>query len=99
MARQTIISAADKVQPTHYELSQQLMRVATILEPLPERLDKFEEKLDKEIRELRSEIAELKQARSHLVGIGVGIGATLTFIAGLIAAAANGALKFMGLVP
>lgn len=86
-------------QPTHYDLGQQITRVATILEPLPERLDKFEEKLDAEIRVLRNEIAELKQARSHLVGIGVGIGTTLTFLAGLIAAAANGALKWIGLVP
>lgn len=99
MPRQSIISAAEKAQPTHYDLGRQIERVATILEPLPERLDKFEEKLDSEIRELRADIEELKQARSHLVGIGVGIGATLTFIAGFIAAAANGALKWMGLVP
>jgi hypothetical protein len=84
-------------QPSHYELGQQIGRLATILEPLPERLDKFEEKMDNDIRELRAEISSLKEARSHLVGIGVGIGATFTFLAGLIAAAANGALKWIGL--
>ncbi len=84
-------------QPSHYELGEQIGNLAAILKPLPERLDKFEEKMDNDIRELRAEISSLKEARSHLVGIGVGIGITFTFLAGLIAAAANGALKWIGL--
>jgi len=84
-------------QPSHYELGQQIGGLAAILNPLPERLDRFEKKLDTEIAGLRNEIAELKEARSHLVGVGVGIGITFTFLAGLIAAVANGALKWLGL--
>lgn len=84
-------------QPSHYELGQQMARVAAILEPMPERLDKMQEKFDNDIKELRDAISEMKQARSHFVGIGVGIGITFTFIAGLIAALANGALKWVGL--
>ena len=74
----------ESVQPSHLDLATQLARCAAILEPLPGRLDSIEEKLDNDIRELRAEIQALKEQRSHLVGIGVGIGATVTFIAGLI---------------
>jgi hypothetical protein len=84
-------------QPSHYELGQQLARLAAILEPIPARLDKMEEKFDNDIKKLQADLHELKEARSHFVGIGVGIGITFTFIAGLIAAFANGALKWVGL--
>ena len=72
-------------QPSHYDLGQQLARLSAILEPIPQRLDNMQEKLDEDIAELRREIASLKEQRSHLVGVGVGIGATVTFIAGLLA--------------
>lgn len=74
----------EAVQPTHLDLATQIARITAILEPLPNRLDSIEEKLDRDIRELRDEIYSLKEQRSHLVGIGVGIGATVTFIAGLL---------------
>lgn len=84
-------------QPSHMDLAMKLSRLEAILEPIPERLDKIQENVDERFDEIRSEIVELKQARSHLVGIGVGVGMAFTFIAGPIAAAANGALKWMGL--
>lgn len=77
-------------QPSHYELGQQIARLTAIIEPLPERLDRMQDKWDSDIKELRSEIAEINKQRSHLMGIGVGIGITCTFIAGLIAAIATG---------
>lgn len=72
-------------QPSHFDLGQQIARVAAIIEPLPSRLDKMEERWESNVRELRKEISELKQQRSHFIGIGVGIGTAFTFIAGLIA--------------
>lgn len=77
-------------QPSHYELGQQIARLAAIIEPLPERLDRMQEKLDADIKEMRAEVSALKEQRSHLMGIGVGVGITCTFIAGLIAAIASG---------
>jgi hypothetical protein len=77
-------------QPSHYELGQQIARLAAIIEPLPERLDRMQDKWDADIKELRGEVAELNKQRSHLLGIGVGIGITLTFFAGLITAIATG---------
>ena len=80
-------------QPTHLELAVKIGRLEAILEPLPERLDKFEEKIDNAHAELRAEIVSLKESRSHLVGIGVGIGTVLTFIASLLGLAASGILE------
>jgi hypothetical protein len=80
-------------QPTHLELAVKIGRLETILEPLPQRLDNIEEKMDKRHDELRAEIASLKEARSHLVGIGVGIGMAFTFLASLLGLAANGLLE------
>lgn len=77
-------------QPSHYELGQQIARLAAIIEPLPGRLDRMQEKWDTDIKELRGEVAELNKQRSHLLGIGVGVGITLTFFAGLITAIATG---------
>lgn len=80
-------------QPTHLELAVKIGRVETILETVPKRLDNIEEKMDKRHDELRAEIASLKEARSHLVGIGVGIGMAFTFLASLLGLAANGLLE------
>lgn len=81
----------------HTDLAMKLSRLEAILEPIPERLNNIEKNVDERLDKIQEEITELKQARSHLVGIGVGVGITFTFIAGLIAAAANGALKWLGL--
>ena len=77
--------AVTVTQPSHFDLGQQIARVAAILEPLPQRLDNMEEKWDNELRELRREVAALREQRSHFIGVGVGIGTAFTFIAGLIA--------------
>ena len=72
-------------QPSHLDLATQISRIAAIIEPMPQRLDNMREKWDEDLRELRNEIAALKEQRSHFMGIGVGIGTTVTFIAGLLA--------------
>jgi len=77
-------------QPTHLELAVKIGRLETILETVPKRLDSIEEKMDNAHAELRAEIVSLKESRSHLVGIGVGIGTVLTFIASLLGLAASG---------
>ena len=79
-------------QPSHYDLVQQIARLAAIIEPLPERLDKMQEKLDADIKEMRAEISALKEQRSHLMGIGVGIGVSFTIIAGVLSALASGVM-------
>lgn len=75
----------DVTQPSHLDISVQITRLAAILEPIPLRLDKMEEKWSEDIYELRKEISSLKEQRSHFMGIGVGVGAAFTFIAGMIA--------------
>jgi len=80
-------------QPTHLELAVKIGRLETILETVPKRLDSIEEKMDNAHAELRAEIVSLKESRSHLVGIGVGIGTVLTFIASLLGLAASGLLE------
>jgi hypothetical protein len=70
--------------PSHFDLGQQIGHLTTLIGAIPARLDRLEKSFNDDIGELRGEIQSLKEQRSWLVGVGVGIGLAVSFVAGLL---------------